>query len=60
MDEIINYVTLCKDLDERLVEKPVFEEIDDYTDKEETNNEIKNYGFYLMYRKVSGQRYRLR
>ena len=53
MDEIINYVTLCKDLDERLVEKPVFEEIDDYTDKEETNNEIKNYGFYLSHHPVT-------
>lgn len=53
IDEIINYATLCKDLDMTLVETPVFEEIEDYTDKEEINNEIKNYGFYLSHHPVT-------
>ncbi len=53
IDEIINYATLCKDLDASLVEKPVFEEKEDYTEKEEINNEIKNYGFYLSHHPVT-------
>lgn len=53
IDEIINYATLCKDLSITLVETPVFEEIQDYTDKEEINNEIKNYGFYLSHHPVT-------
>ena len=53
IDEIINYATLCRDLATTLVEVPQFETIDDFTDKEEINNEIKNYGFYLSHHPVT-------
>ena len=53
IDEIINYADLCKDLSITLIEKPVFEEIDDFTDKEQITNEIKNYGFYLSFHPVT-------
>ena len=53
IDEIINYVSLCKDLNVVLEDKPVFEEIDDFTDKEIIDNEIKNYGFYLSFHPVT-------
>ena len=46
-DEIINYVTLCKDLNVTLDIKPELVNTSDYTDKESIDNEIKNYGFYL-------------
>lgn len=52
MDEIINYVSLCRDLNTPLDEVPVFNEIDDYNDSEKINNEIKNYGFYLSFNPV--------
>ncbi len=53
IDEIINYVTLCKDLNTVLEDKPVFESIDDYTDLEMIDNEISNYGFYLSFHPVT-------
>ena len=53
IDEIINYADLCKNLSITLIEKPVFEEIDDFTDKEQITNEIKNYGFYLSFHPVT-------
>ena len=53
IDEIINYVSLCKDLNVVLEDKPVFDEIDDFTDKEIIDNEIKNYGFYLSFHPVT-------
>lgn len=53
IDEIINYATLCKDLSITLIEKPVFDDIEDFTEKDKINNEIKNYGFYLSYHPVT-------
>ena len=53
LDEIINYVSLCKDLNLIVEEKPMFDEIEDYSDKEQIDNEIKNYGFYLSYHPVT-------
>lgn len=53
MDEILNYVILCKDLNIVLDSEPVFENIDDYTDKELIELEIKNYGFYLSHHPIT-------
>ena len=53
IDEIINYATLCKELSITLIERPVFEEMEDFTDKEQITNEIKNYGFYLSFHPVT-------
>lgn len=53
IDEIINYITLCKDLNTIIEEEPVFEDIDDYDDKEIIDNEINNYGFYLSFHPVT-------
>lgn len=53
IDEIINYVTLCKDLSIVIEEKPNIEDGNDYTDKENIDNEIKNYGFYLSHHPVT-------
>lgn len=53
IDEILNYVTLCKDLNITLDSEPILEEIRDYTDKETIDNEIKNYGFYLSHHPVT-------
>ena len=47
IDEVLNYVSLCKDLNMVLDSKPVFESISDYSDKELIELEIKNYGFFL-------------
>ena len=46
-DIILNYVSLCKDIDESLIEKPLLESTLDYTDSENIDHEIENYGFYL-------------
>ncbi len=53
IDEVINYVTLCKDLNTVLGEEPVFEDIEDYSDKEIIDNEINNFGFYLSFHPVT-------
>lgn len=53
IDEVINYATLCKDLNMILEEKPNIVENDDYDDKENIDNEIKNYGFYLSHHPVT-------
>ena len=53
LDIIINYITLCRDLDSSLVEKPILEECNDYTDSEKMDNEINNYGFYLSFHPAS-------
>ncbi len=52
-DEVLNYVTLCKDLNMVIDEKPILEEMDDYTDREIIDNEIINYGFYLSFHPVT-------
>ena len=52
-DEVLNYVTLCKDLNIVIDEKPILEDIEDYTDREIIENEIINYGFYLSFHPVT-------
>lgn len=53
LDEILNYVTLCKDLNLVLDTPPILEEVSDFNDKESIDNEIKNYGFYLSHHPVT-------
>ena len=53
IDEIINYASLCRDLNVMLEEKPVFETGEDFNSKENIDNEIKNYGFYLSYHPIT-------
>ncbi len=53
IDEVLNYVSLCKDLNLTLENPPIFENINDYSDKELIDNEIKNYGFYLSHHPVT-------
>ncbi len=53
LEEILNYVTLCKDLNMTLENPPVFENIEDFNDRENIDNEIKNYGFYLSHHPVT-------
>ena len=53
IDEIINYVELCKNLNVVVSEKPEFNYIDDYSDDEIIDMEINNYGFYLSYHPVT-------
>lgn len=53
IDEIINYVTLCKDLNIVIDEKPNINSEIEYTDKEKIDNEIKNYGFYISHHPVT-------
>ena len=53
IDEIINYVSLCKNLSLVIDEKPVFDNVEDYNEKEIIDNEINNYGFYLSYHPVT-------
>ena len=53
IDEILNYVTLCKDLNVVLDNPPSFEEVEDFNDKESIDNEIYNYGFYLSHHPVT-------
>ena len=52
-EEILNYITLCKDLNVTLDIKPELIDTSDYTDKESIDNEIKNYGFYLSHHPVT-------
>lgn len=53
IDEVLNYVSLCKNLNTVIEETPVFEHIDDYNTKELIENEINNYGFYLSFHPVT-------
>ena len=53
IDEVINYVMLCNELSLVIEEKPVFEQIDDYNDKEMMDNEINNFGYYLSHHPVT-------
>ena len=53
IDEVLNYVSLCKDLNMTLENPPEFEAIDDYDEKEMVLNEINNYGFYLSFHPVT-------
>lgn len=53
IEEVLNYVSLCRDLSLDINDKPVFNDIEDYTDAEIVNNEIKNYGFYLSHHPVT-------
>ena len=53
LDEVINYVNLCKDLNIVVDNPPEFDNINDFDDKELIDNEIKNYGFYLSHHPVT-------
>lgn len=53
IDEVLNYVNLCKDLNLVLDNPPIFEEISDYDDKEMIENEINYFGFYLSHHPVT-------
>ena len=53
IDEVLNYIGLCKDLNVTLDNPPEFEKIDDYDSKECIDNEINNYGFYLSFHPVT-------
>ena len=53
IDEVINYVSLCKDLNIVLDNPPEFESISDYSDKELLLNEINYFGFYLSFHPVT-------
>ncbi len=53
IDEILNYINLCKDLNITLENPPVLNDIEDFNDKESIDNEIKNYGFYLSHHPVT-------
>lgn len=53
IDEVLNYVSLCKDLNMVLDSEPVFESTSDYSDKELIELEIKNYGFYLSHHPIT-------
>lgn len=47
LEIILNYVSLIKDLDEELVEKPVIKEYKDLNEEEIRNQELLSYGFYV-------------
>ena len=53
IDEIINYVELCKNLNVEVEEKPEFDYLDDYKETEMIDMEINNYGFYLSFHPVT-------
>ena len=53
IDEVLNYVTLCKNLNTVIDETPIFDNIEDYNTKEQIENEINNYGFYLSFHPVT-------
>lgn len=53
IDEIINYISLCRNLNTVIEEQPVFDNIEDYNTKELIENEINNYGFYLSFHPVT-------
>ena len=52
-NEVLNYVTLCKDLGMIIDEKPILDDMPDFTDREIVDNEINNYGFYLSFHPVT-------
>ena len=54
IDEVINYVTLCKDLNMVVENEPVLDNINDYTSKEIIDFEINNFGFYLSFHPITG------
>lgn len=53
IDEVINYTTLCKDLNMIIENEPVFENINDYNELETIDLEINNYGFYLSFHPIT-------
>lgn len=52
-DIILNYISLCKNLNIMLDDKPVLEVVDDYSDDEVIENELSIYGFYLSFHPVT-------
>ncbi len=53
IDEVLNYVSLCKDLNLVLDNPPVFDNISDYDEKELIMNEINSFGFYISHHPVT-------
>ena len=53
IDSAINYAMLLKDLDESLVDKPIINIEDEYTNEELTKKEKDVFGFYLTNHPVS-------
>ena len=47
LDDILNYASLLKDLDESLVMKPVINYVDEYSPEELMEMELDSYGFYI-------------
>ena len=47
LDDILNYASLLKDLDESLVMKPVINYVDEYSPEELMEMELASYGFYI-------------
>ena len=53
MDIAINYATLARDLDDSLIEKPIIELFDEFSDEEIIKREKDVFGFYLSNHPVS-------
>ena len=47
IDSAISYQELIKDLDESLVEKPLLEVVEEYSDEKLMQDELLSYGFYI-------------
>ncbi len=56
LDVIINYAELTRDLDPSLVEKPIIEEQNEFTNKELMQLELDTFGFYLSNHPVTEYR----
>ena len=53
VDVAINYATLARDLDDSLIEKPIIELFDEFSDEEIIKREKDVFGFYLSNHPVS-------
>ncbi len=47
IDNALNYGDLFNSLDESIIEKPIIEELDEYSKEELSNREVSVFGFYL-------------
>lgn len=56
LDVIINYSELIHDLDPSLVEKPILEQVEDFSNKELMQLELDSYGFYISNHPVTEYR----
>ena len=53
IDNVLNYVELAKDAGLIEIEKPIIDEISEYSKEELIKNELNTFGFYLTYHPVS-------